>query len=66
MSGSPSIAPPFDETPAPFIHFHPIDKDDSATPLRKLGIDEAYAVPNFELAEELIARGADSARIGGR
>jgi dolichol-phosphate mannosyltransferase len=24
---------------------------------------EAYAVPNFELAEELIARGADSARI---
>ncbi|MBH0203267.1 MAG: polyprenol monophosphomannose synthase [Nitrospira sp.] len=26
-------------------------------------MDEAYAVPNFELAEELIARGADSARI---
>lgn len=26
-------------------------------------MDEAYAVSNFELAEELIARGADSARI---
>lgn len=63
MSGSPSIAPPFDETPTPFIYFHHIGKDDGATPLRKLGIDEAYAVPNFELAEELIARGADSARI---
>ena len=23
-------------------------------PLRKLGMDEAYAVPNFELAEELM------------
>jgi len=63
MSSSPSIAPLFDETPAPFIHFHHIGKEDGATPLRKLGMDEAYAVPNFELAEELIARGADSARI---
>ena len=26
-------------------------------------MDEAYAVPSFDLAEELIARGADSARI---
>jgi dolichol-phosphate mannosyltransferase len=63
MSSSPSIAPLFHETPAPFIHFHHIGKEDGATPLRKLGMDEAYAVPNFELAEELIARGADSARI---
>jgi dolichol-phosphate mannosyltransferase len=63
MSSSPSIAPLFDETPAPFIHFHHIGKEDGAKPLRKLGMDEAYAVPNFELAEELIARGADSARI---
>ncbi|MGQ0554651.1 MAG: polyprenol monophosphomannose synthase [Nitrospiraceae bacterium] len=63
MSSSPSIAPLLDETPAPSIHFHHISKEDGATPLRKLGMDEAYAVPNFELAEELIARGADSARI---
>jgi len=63
MSSSPSIAPLFDETPPPFIHFHHIGKEDGATPLRKLGMDEAYAVPNFELAEALITRGADSARI---
>jgi dolichol-phosphate mannosyltransferase len=63
MSGSPSIAPPFDDTHAPSIRFHHIGKDGDVTSLRKLGMDEAYAVPNFELAEELIARGADSARI---
>lgn len=63
MSGSPSIAPPFDDTHAPSIRFHHIGKDGGVTPLRELGMDEAYAVPNFELAEELIARGADSARI---
>ena len=63
MSGSPSIAPPFDDTHAPSIRFHHIDKDGGVTPLRELDMDEAYAVPNFELAEELIARGADSACI---
>jgi dolichol-phosphate mannosyltransferase len=62
MPSSQSIAPSLDEAPAS-IRFHPIGKDDSATPLRELGLDEAYAVPNFELAEVLIARGADSARI---
>lgn len=63
MPGSPSIAPPLDKDPMPFISFHHIGKDDGATSLRKLGTNEAYAVPNFELAEELIAHGADSARI---
>jgi dolichol-phosphate mannosyltransferase len=63
MSGSQLIAPPFDETRAPSTQFHHISKVDSATPLRELGMNEAYAVSNFELAEELIARGADSARI---
>lgn len=32
-------------------------------PLKGLSRDEAYIVPDFELAEELIARGADSAHI---
>lgn len=63
VSGSQSIAPPFDDALAPSTHFHHISKDDSATPLQELGRDEAYTVSNFELAEELIARGADSARI---
>ena len=63
MPGSQSIAPPFDGTHAPSTHFHHISKDDRTTPLRELGRDEAYTVSNFELAEELIARGADSARI---
>ncbi|MGC4098670.1 MAG: polyprenol monophosphomannose synthase [Nitrospira sp.] len=63
MSSSQSIVPALHEALAPSIHFHRIGMDDRATPLPTLGSDEAYAVPSFELAEELIARGADSARI---
>src|SRR5690349_6017411 len=63
MSSSQSIAPALHEALVPSIHFHRIGMDDRTTPLRTLGTDEAYAVPSFELAEELIARGADSARI---
>ena len=43
MSGSQSIAPPFDDTLAPSTHFHHISKNDRATPLRELGMDEAYS-----------------------
>ncbi len=63
MPSSQSIAPSLKEAQATSIRYHRVDKDDCATPLRKLGMHEAYAVPNFELAEALIARGADSARI---
>lgn len=63
MPSSPSIAPSLEKAQATSIRYHRVDKDDCATPLRKLGMHEAYAVPHFELAEELIARGADSARI---
>lgn len=63
MSGSQSIASALDDTLTPPTHFHHISTSDSAIPLRELGVDEAYTVSNFELAEELIARGADSARI---
>ncbi len=63
MPGSQSIVPSLSEALAPSLHFYRIGKHDLTAPLPKLGTDEAYAVPNFELAEELIARGADSARI---
>jgi len=63
MTGSQSIAPLLDETQAGPLHYHWIGNNNCATPLRELSTDEAYAVPSFELAEELIARGVDSARI---
>jgi dolichol-phosphate mannosyltransferase len=45
------------------IRYYPIAQaSDRPTP-RELGPDEAYVVPSFELAEMLISRGADSARI---
>ncbi len=63
MFNSQSMAPSLGEVRAPSIHYHRIGKNDCGTPLRVLGLDEAYSVPTFELAEELIAHGADSARI---
>lgn len=45
------------------IRYYPI-RDRHGAPLsRELSFDEAYVVPNFDIAEELIARGVDSARI---
>ncbi len=55
QSGEKTLVPP--------VHYYPVRKSNCVPPLKELGTDEAYAVPNFELAEELIARGADSARI---
>ena len=52
-----------EKTLAPLIRYRPVRKSTCILPLEKLSIDEAYVVPDFELAEELIARGADSARI---
>lgn len=52
-----------EKTLAPPIRYRPIRTSNGILPLKKLDTDEAYAVPDFELAEELIARGADSARI---
>jgi dolichol-phosphate mannosyltransferase len=48
---------------APPIRYCRIWKSDCVLPLKTLSTDEAYIVSDFELAEELIARGADSARI---
>ena len=51
------------KTLAPPIRYCPVRKNSGIPPLKKLSADEAYAVPDFELAEELITRGAESARI---
>lgn len=45
------------------VRYYPIH-DRTGIPIQvESGIDEAFVVPSFELAETLIARGADSARI---
>lgn len=52
-----------EKTLAPPIRYRPVLKSNVVLPLKELSTDEAYVVPDFELAEELIAQGADSARI---
>ena len=47
----------------PPVRYRPVCKSTIVLPLKELSTDEAYTVSNFELAEELIAQGADSARI---
>jgi len=45
------------------IHYHSVSKDGQPFPPRQLRLDEAYLVPDFELAERLIAQGVNSARV---
>ena len=52
-----------EKTLAPLVRYRRIRKSECVIPLKALGTAEAYVVSDFELAEELIARGADSARI---
>ena len=52
-----------EKTLAPPIRYCPVRKSNCVFPLKELSKDEAYVVLDFELAEELISRGADSARI---
>lgn len=52
-----------EKTLATPIRYRPVRTSSCILSLKELDTDEAYAVPDFELAEELIARGADSARI---
>jgi len=59
---------PFDsilltEPMRPAVHYYPIAHESGMSALRELGSDEAYVAPSFEVAEALISRGADSARI---
>lgn len=52
-----------EKTLVPPVRYYPVRKSNCVAPLKELSTEEAYAVPDFELAEELIAQGADSARI---
>ena len=63
MPTGESLSLPVEKTLAPPIRYYRVRKSTCVLPLRELSADEAYVVPDFELAEELIARGADSARI---
>lgn len=45
------------------VRYYPVDQVSGSAAQRKLGPAEAFVVPNFEVAEALIARGTDSAHI---
>lgn len=60
---SQSLSPSLAEAQTPPVHYYPVCKGDSALLLKNLGMEEAFIVPDFDLAEELIARGVDSSRV---
>ena len=47
----------------PTVRYYPITHTSELSAIRELGPDEAYVTLNFEMAEALISRGVDSARI---
>ncbi len=63
MATSHSLSPSLAEAQAAPVRYYPICKGDSTLPLKTLGMEEAFIVPDFDLAEELIARGVDSSRV---
>lgn len=63
MPTDESLSLPLEKALAPPVRYYPVRKSNSVLPLKELSTDEAYVAPDFELAEELITRGADSARI---
>jgi len=56
---SPSLNNPEQST----VRYYPVSNGEGMSVPRELGPGEAFVVPNFEVAEVLIARGVDSARI---
>lgn len=63
MPTSQSLSPSLAAAQAPLVRYYPVCRGDSALPLKSLGLEEAFIVPDFDLAEELIARGVDSSRV---
>ncbi len=63
MSIRESLPPSLEDMQTPPICYHHIPTINGSFSLQELKTDEAYLVPNFELAEELVAHGVDSARI---
>lgn len=58
-----SPPPSFEEVQTPAIRYYRVPTDNRSFSLRALDTDEAYLVHDFERAEDLVARGVDSARI---
>ena len=56
-------SPPLTDAEHTTVHYYPVSNVYGMSVERELGSDEAVVVPSFELAEALIARGTDSARI---
>jgi dolichol-phosphate mannosyltransferase len=63
MRIGPSLPSSCEEVQTPPIRYCRVSMDNQSFPMRALNTDEAYLVQNFECVEELVARGADSARI---
>lgn len=63
MSNSRPASSSLSDTEQATVRYYPVSNSDGMSVPRELGPGEAFVVPNFELAEALIARGADSARI---
>lgn len=63
MPISESRPPSLEGVQTPLIRYYQVSTVNESFSLQELKTDEAYLVPNFELAEALIARGVDSARI---
>lgn len=63
MRSGPSLSTSSEEIRNPPIRYYRVPTDNRSFSLRELSSDEAYLVQNFESVEQLVARGADSARI---
>jgi dolichol-phosphate mannosyltransferase len=63
MSNSHPASPSLSDAEQTAVRYYPVSNGYGTSVQRKLGPGEAFVVPSFELAEALIARGADSARI---
>jgi dolichol-phosphate mannosyltransferase len=63
MPNSHPTSPPSRDTEQITVRYYPVSNSCGTSASRELGVEEAFVVPSFELAEELIARGADSARV---
>jgi dolichol-phosphate mannosyltransferase len=58
-----SLPPSFEEVQTPPLCYYRFPPANGSFSSQELKADQAYLVPNFELAEELVASGVDSARI---
>jgi dolichol-phosphate mannosyltransferase len=63
MPSHQSSFPAQADAQASLVRYYPVFKGDLLLPPKELGLGQAYVVPNFDLAEILIAQGVNSARV---